>query len=53
MEGPRGLKLKLDENLSRRLKEPLVDLGFDATTVVEPGFAATVDELGNVIIRRL
>ena len=49
MEDPAGLRLKLDENLSRHLSESLQKLGFDAATVVEEGLQGRPDiEVGRV-----
>ena len=46
------MKLKLDENLSRKLREPLRELGFDATTAVEEGLQGRPDtEVGEVASR--
>lgn len=37
------MRLKLDENLSRRLKEPLVAFGHDVQTVLEEGLCGRSD----------
>ena len=43
---------RLDLPVGARIEGPAILEQPDATTVVEPGFVATVDELGNVIIRQ-
>ncbi len=41
------MKIKLDENLSRHLKEPLLRLGHDVSTALEEGLLGKVDiEIG-------
>jgi predicted nuclease of predicted toxin-antitoxin system len=41
------VKIKLDENLSRHLKDPLLQLGHDVSTAVEEGLLGKVDiEIG-------
>jgi predicted nuclease of predicted toxin-antitoxin system len=43
------VKIKLDENLSRHLKDPLLQLGHDVTTALEEGLLGKVDiEIGAV-----
>ena len=37
------MKIKLDENLSRYLKDPLSQLGLDASTALEEGLLGKVD----------
>ena len=43
---------RLDLPVGARIEGPAILEQPDATTVVEPGFMASVDELGNVIIRQ-
>ena len=41
------MKIKIDENLSRHLKDPLAQLGHDVSTALEEGLVGTVDiEIG-------
>jgi predicted nuclease of predicted toxin-antitoxin system len=41
------VKIKIDENLSRHLKEPLAQLGHDVSTALEEGLLGKVDiEIG-------
>ena len=44
---------RLDLPVGATIDGPAILEQPDATTVVEPGFVASVDELGNVIIRQL
>jgi hypothetical protein len=37
------MKIKLDENLSRNLKEPLLQLGHDTLTAAEEGLLGQPD----------
>jgi predicted nuclease of predicted toxin-antitoxin system len=39
------LKLKLDENLSRHLKEPLQEMGHDVTTAADEGLLSVPDQV--------
>jgi predicted nuclease of predicted toxin-antitoxin system len=43
VEDPAGLKLKLDENLSRHLKGDLAKPGFDVEAVLEEGLLGRPD----------
>jgi predicted nuclease of predicted toxin-antitoxin system len=41
------VKIKIDENLSRHLKDPLAQLGHDVSTALEEGLLGKVDiEIG-------
>lgn len=46
------LKIKLDENLSRHLAQPIRDLGHDVDTVLDENLSGRPDEVVGVHVRR-